>query len=152
MQNKVIEKISELAESVLQGTDFFLVDVDIKGSREPVVWVYIDAEDRGVNMDECADFSNELSFLMDAHEMFGGSYRLNVSSPGVTRPLSDPRQYPKNKGRKARVKYKIGDEYLNEEGILKEIDGRRIVLEKDKGEQLVIDFDQLVETKIIPAI
>ena len=54
VQNKVIEKISELAESVLVNTDFFLVEVEIKGNKEPVVWVYIDADDRGVNMDECA--------------------------------------------------------------------------------------------------
>lgn len=152
MQNKQINKISELVESVLAGSDFFLVEVEIKGSREPVIWVYVDANDRGINMDECAKLSNELSFLMDAHDIFSEGYRINVSSPGVSRPLSDKRQYPKNKGRKTRVKYKSGGEYLKIEGILQDVDEQDIVIEQEDGSVLKLGFDQLVETKIIPTI
>ena len=152
MQNKVIQKISELTESVLANTDFFLIEVEVKGNKEPVVWVYIDADDRGVNMDECADVSRELSFLMDAHDIFPGGYRINVSSPGVTRPLSDKRQYPKNKGRKAKVKYKSDGEYIKIEGILQDVDENDIAIEQEDGSVLKLDYDQLVETKIIPTI
>lgn len=152
MQNKVIEKISELTESVLSGTDFFLIEVEVKGDREPVVWVYVDAKDRGINMDECAELSRELSFVMDAHDIFTGGYRINVSSPGVTRPLSDRRQFPKNKGRKTKVKYKSDDKYLKVEGILQDVDERDIVIEQEDGSVLKLGFDQLVETKIIPTI
>lgn len=152
VQNKIINKISELTESVLSGTDFFLIDVEIKGGNEPVVWVYIDAEDRGVTMDECAELSNELSFLMDAHEVFSGTYRLNVSSPGVTRPLADRRQYPKNRGRKSRIKFKVNGEYLKVEGILDEVDEDKIILKQEDGSTIDISFDQVVETKIIPSI
>lgn len=152
MQNETIKKIFELTESVLSGTDFFLVDVEIKGSKEPVVWVYIDADDRGINMDECAKLSHELSFLMDAHEMFPGGYRINVSSPGVTRPLSDKRQFPKNKGRKTKVKYKVDGEYIKVEGILQDVDEHDIAIRRDDGSVLKLQFEQLVETKIIPTI
>lgn len=152
MQNKVIEKISELTELVLSGTDFFLIEVEVKGDREPVVWVYVDAKDRGINMDECAELSRELSFVMDAHDIFTGGYRINVSSPGVTRPLSDRRQFPKNKGRKTKVKYKSDDKYLKVEGILQDVDERDIVIEQEDGSVLKLGFDQLVETKIIPTI
>lgn len=152
MENNVISNIKELAETVLTGTDFFLVDVEIKGNRQPVVWVYVDGVERGVNMDECAEFSNELSFLMDAHEVFGGSYRLNVSSPGVTRPLTDRRQYPKNKGRKSRVKFKQNDEYIKVEGILEQVTEENLLLKTPDGSIKTINFDQIVETKIIPSI
>ena len=152
MQNKVIEKISELAESVLANTEFFLIEVEVKGNKEPVVWVYIDADDRGINMDECANVSRELSFLMDAHDIFPGGYRINVSSPGVTRPLSDKRQFPKNKGRKAKVKYKVDDEYLKIEGTLQEAGENDIAIEQEDGSVLKLNYEQLVETKIIPTI
>jgi ribosome maturation factor RimP len=152
VQNKVNKKISELAESVLANTDFFLVEVEIKGNKEPVVWVYIDADDRGVNMDECAEVSRELSFLMDAHDIFPGGYRINVSSPGVTRPLSDKRQFPKNQGRKAKVKYKVDGEYLKIVGTLQEVDENDIAIEQEDGSVLKLDYEQLVETKIIPTI
>jgi len=151
VQNKVIQKISELAESVLATTDFFLVDVEIKGNKTPEVWVSVDAEDRGVNMDECAEISNELSFLMDAHNLFSGKYRINVSSPGLSRPLVDRRQYPKNEGRKAKCKYKRNGEYLKVEGILQDVTDNEIVIELDDESRVTIPFDELVETKIIPS-
>lgn len=149
--NEVINTISELAESVLSTTDFFLVDVEIKGGDTPEIWVSIDAEDRGVNMDECAEVSNELGFLMDAHDVFSGRYRINVSSPGLSRPLIDRRQYPKNVGREAKFKFKKDGEYTKIEGTLKEVDDDHIVVGLDDESIKKIAFDDLVETKIIPS-
>jgi ribosome maturation factor RimP len=151
VQNKVTDKISELAESVLTTTDFFLIDVEIRGGDTPEVWVSIDAEDRGVNMDECAEISNELGFLMDAHDMFSGGYRINVSSPGLSRPLVDRRQYPKNIGRKAEFKYQKDGEHQKIEGVLQEVSDDDIVIELDDDSEVTILFDDLIETKIIPS-
>jgi ribosome maturation factor RimP len=151
VQNKVITKISELAESVLSTTDFFLIDVEIRGGDTPEVWVSVDGEDRGVNMDECAEISNELSFLMDAHDVFSGTYRINVSSPGLSRPLVDHRQYPKNVGRKASFKYKQEGEEMSVEGTLQEVSEESISIKLDDDSTIKIPFDELIETKIIPS-
>lgn len=152
MPNSIENKISELAESVLSTTDFFLVGVEIKGNRNPEIWIYVDGEDRGVNMDECAEISNELGFLMDAHDLFSGSYRLNVSSPGLSKPLVDKRQYAKNEGRRTKVKYKRDNEYLKTEGTLKNVFEDKVVIEQEDGSEDVINFDDVVETKIIPSL
>ena len=149
--NSVIDKISELAESVLSTTDFFLVDVEIKGGDTPEIWISVDGEDRGVNMDECAEISNELGFLMDAHELFSGQYRINVSSPGLDRPLIDRRQYPKNEGRKVEVKYEQDGEDLKVEGILQEVSEKGIAVEINEQTTVNLPFENLVETKIIPS-
>lgn len=151
MQNKVTNKISELAESVLSTTDFFLIDVEIRGGDTPEVWVSVDAEDRGVNMDECAEISNELSFLMDAHDIFSGAYRINVSSPGLSRPLVDRRQYPKNVGRKAEFKYRKDGEQASIEGTLQEVSEEDIAIKLEDDSTIKIPFDELIETKIIPS-
>ncbi len=150
MPNEVINTISELAESVLSTTDFFLVDVEIKGGDTPEIWVSIDAVDRGVNMDECAEVSNELGFLMDAHDVFSGRYRINVSSPGLSRPLVDRRQYPKNIGRKAKFTFKEDGEDTNVEGVLKDVDENYVIVGLDDSTKKIL-FDDLVETKIIPS-
>ena len=150
VQNNITDKISELAASVLSTTNFFLVDVEIKGGNIPEVWVSIDAEDQGVNMDECAEVSNELSFLMDAHELFSGKYRINVSSPGLSRPLVDRRQYSKHKGRKAKVKYNRDDETIEVEGTLHDVSEEEVIIELN-DEVITISFSELVETKIIPS-
>ena len=151
MQNKVTNKISELAESVLSTTDFFLIDVEIRGGDTPEVWVSVDAEDRGVNMDECAEISNELSFLMDAHDIFSGAYRINVSSPGLSRPLVDRRQYPKNVGRKAEFKYQKDGEQTSIEGTLQEVSEENIAIKLEDDSTIKIPFEELIETKIIPS-
>jgi len=152
VQNKLKNDISELAESVLNSTDFFLVDVDIKGTNPPEIWIYVDGEERGINMDECANLSNELSFLMDAHELYNGAYLLNVSSPGLSKPLVDRRQYPKNKGRKVKVKYKNDNQYNKLEGTLKDYTEQKIIIGQNEGELVELPFDQIVETKIIPSL
>ena len=152
VQNKVTNEISELAESVLSTTDFFLVDVEIRGGDTPEVWVSVDAKDRGVNMDECAEISNELGFLLDAHDIFSGRYRINVSSPGLDRLLVDRRQYPKNVGRKGAFKYETEEGEKTEiEGMLQEVSEDNITVQQEDESTLTIPFDRLVETKIIPS-
>lgn len=151
MSSNLTDKISELAESVLVTTDFFLVDVEIKGGNIPEIWVSVDGEDRDINMDECAEISNELSFLMDAYELFSGRYRMNVSSPGLDRPLVDRRQYPKNKGRRIKVKYKQDGEDLKVEGTLQDVSDKGIAVEINEQTTVRLSFDDLVETKIIPS-
>jgi ribosome maturation factor RimP len=144
------EKITELATSLAEDKGLILVEVELKPSgKETVVWVYMDAEDRFLNLDEYAEMSNDLAFQIDAHELFDGKYRLNVSSPGLSKPLVDVRQYPKNKGKKARVKYKQ-DEYHTAEGILSEVEEEAIVIEVKENDRLRIPFADIVETKILP--
>lgn len=145
-----INSIKELAEPIVLQEDMFLVDVEIKGGNETVVWVYVDSEYGDVSVESCTRISSELEFVLDAHEVLSSKYRLNISSPGLSRPLSDRRQYFKNRGRKAKVKYKAPDGYRKLEGILSDVSGDEIKIEMEKGEHALIDFNQIVETKIIP--
>lgn len=144
------EKIKELASGIADEKGFILVDIEIKGSAgNTEVWVSVDAEDRFLNLDDYAEMSNELSFLMEAHEIFENKYRLNVSSPGLSKPLVDKRQYSKNKGKTAKVKYKRGD-FAKAKGIITDVNEDGIILTTDKGEELSLTFEEIVETKIIP--
>ncbi|MEX0770361.1 MAG: ribosome maturation factor RimP [Balneolaceae bacterium] len=145
-----INIIKKLAEPIVQQEDMFIVDVEIKGGNETVVWIFVDSEHGDVSVDSCTRISSELDFVLDAHEVFSTGYRLNISSPGLSRPLSDRRQYVKNLGRKARVKFKEPEGYRKLEGILSDISGDEIKIEMDKGDHTFIDFNKIVETKIIP--
>jgi len=61
--------------------------------------------DHGVSLDETADVSREISIMLDASNAFGESpYTLEVSSPGVDRPLTEPRHWRRARGRLVRVK------------------------------------------------
>lgn len=153
MQLDIIQNITDLAVPLVNEQGLFLVDIELKtGGGQTEVWVYLDAEDRGVSLDECAEISKELGFLIEAHELFENKYRLNVSSPGLSRPLSDKRQYKKNEGRVARIKYKSSDEYLKIEGVITGISEDFVAITDEHEQETEVPFDAIVETKIVPVI
>ncbi len=153
MQQSRKKKVKELADSILDRWTMFLVDVEIQGGKNAAVWVYVDSEDRDVGLDECAEVSQELGFLLEAHEVFDREYRLNVSTPGVDRPLVDRRQYRKNKGRKARITYRRnGDAKEQLQGRITNVSKEQVEIENNSGKTRVIEFENIVETVIVPEI
>ncbi|SRR6056297_564087 len=152
MINDPLKRIEELALPLVEQENMFLVDIELKQQDMNVVWVYVDSEKGGVNLDICSKISRELSFQVENEEIFPKSYRLNVSSPGLSRPLSDKRQYGKNVGRTIKVKYKQEGEYEKIEGILKEVTDKNVTIEDESGQTVTTDFDNLVETKVVPKI
>lgn len=147
-----LKRIEELALPLVEQENMFLVDIELKHQDMNVVWVYVDSEKGGVNLDICSKISRELSFQVENEEIFPKSYRLNVSSPGLSRPLSDKRQFGKNVGRAIKMKYKQDGEYKKIEGILKEVTDKTVTIEDESGQTVTTDFDDLVETKVVPKI
>ncbi|MDR9418429.1 ribosome maturation factor RimP [Gracilimonas sp.] len=154
MQLGIIKNIKDLATPLAEEHNLFVVDVEIKtGSGIAEVWILLDSEAGGVNIDHCAEISRELGFLVEAHELFDSKYRLNVSSPGLSRPLSDKRQYKKNEGRVAAVKFKNSSgEYQKIDGVITGVHENIIAITDEDEVEIEIPFDSIVETKIIPVI
>jgi ribosome maturation factor RimP len=90
-----------LAEKFLEEgfQDCFLVAIE---QRKKNVQVFVDA-DNGLNLDKCQKISRYLESFFDKNAWFGEDYVLEVSSPGIDRPLIYPRQYRKNKGREVQI-------------------------------------------------
>ncbi len=152
MISEPTDQLKELAQPIVEQRDMFLVDVQVKHQKVPEVWILVDVESGGVDLKKCSEISRELALKLDDSTLFTGSYRLNVSSPGLSRPLSDKRQYPKNVGRSAKIKYKWEDNYLTSEGVIEEVSDDDVVLLQDDGERIKIGFNSITETKIIPKI
>lgn len=130
----------------------FLVDVELKHQKVPEIWVLVDSEEDGVNLGKCSEISRALGVLMEESDLISGSFRLNVSSPGLSRPLSDIRQYKKNIGRLAKVKYKQEEEYLTAEGVIDQTGDDLFTVLHPDGERTDITYDSVIEAKIIPKI
>lgn len=152
MQNESIERIKEISYPIVEQKDAFLVDVEIKHQQVPEVWVLVDSESGNVSLDTYSAISCEIGDALEEEDIFPNRYRLNVSSPGLSRPLSDRRQYAKNQGRAAKVKYKDEDQYQTVEGVIQQVDDNGISIDPDDGEVLEISFEDIVETKIVPKI
>ncbi|MDZ7773804.1 MAG: hypothetical protein U5K31_13850 [Balneolaceae bacterium] len=157
VSNKTVQTISELAETVLADSEFFLVDVELKGGNTPVRLVgTVDAEEKGVNMDECARLSNELGFLLDAQRYFRGwlpAQRLLAGTQADRCPTDG--STPKTRGESHASEFRSEEGSCARDGgraVPSEISDDAISLEKEEGNRLKIPFEQVVETKIIPSI
>lgn len=152
MKTDPLKRIEELALPLVEQADMFLVDVELKQQEMNVVWVYVDSENGNINLEECSKISRELSYLVESEDLFPRAYRLNVSSPGLSRPLSDKRQYRKNVGRNVKVKYRNEDGYHKIEGVLKDVSDEFVKIEDENKQSVSVEFNQLVETKVVPEI
>ena len=151
----ITNQIKELAAPLAEERGLFVVDIELKTGSGNELWVYLDAEDRGINLDECAEISRELGFVIDAHELLESKYRLNISSPGLSRPLSDARQYPKNIGRMIKLRYWEGDETKRIKGMLEQASHQKLTVIETEGKKSTehfIQMDTVIEAKIVPQI
>jgi ribosome maturation factor RimP len=119
-----------------------LVDLTVRGSvSRPVIEVYVDSKD-GVTSDLCAAISRDIAEVIDSQKMFRSEYRLDVSSPGIDRPLLYDWQYVKHLGRVIEVSTVSGDGPFV--GELREAGGQNIVLLLLDGEtQMRLGFESI---------
>lgn len=85
--------VRSVAERVAASSGIELVDIEMKrGGKGPLVRVYMDKPGR-ISLDELENASREISAILDVEDPIGRSYTLEVSSPGMTRPLKTPRDF-----------------------------------------------------------
>lgn len=147
-QQRIADRVRTLTEEVILGTSYFLVDVEVRGHKGTrVVEVYVDSKDE-FGHDDLAVISKEIGFLLDVEDVVDGSYKLEVSSPGIKRPLTMPQQYEKNVGRTLRVRYDLNG---NEEivvGDLRSADETGVELTLASGERLELPYDAITQARI----
>jgi ribosome maturation factor RimP len=145
MDERLRAVIEESAE--LHGAH--LIEVVLRGSEgRAVIEVFVDTE-AGVTTDLCALISRELSRRIDAGELIAGSYRLEVSSPGIERPLKYRWQYTKHVGRAVRVRRKSADLVDEVAGTIAALDESALSVQTPRGGPLVvIPFESIVESRI----
>lgn len=92
-------EVEALAEPLLRSEGMTLIDVEYR--REPHGWTLrvIMDKDGGVSLEDCTDISRQLGDILDVKVDFQGPYRMEVSSPGLDRPLTKPEHFNCFKGR-----------------------------------------------------
>jgi len=102
MNNDIKQKVLRLAKQVAdeQGVEIF--DIELLGKGKLLLRVIIDKEG-GVTLGDCERLSKSLGTVLDVEDLFPGSYTLEISSPGLDRPLKGIKDFEKNVGRLARI-------------------------------------------------
>ncbi|MDA8124190.1 MAG: ribosome maturation factor RimP [Deltaproteobacteria bacterium] len=134
VQSSHEDQIWQLAESVLaaEGMEPILVEC-LKMQTRWVVRIYMDREEGSVTVDDCARVSNQLGDLLDVHDVPPGPYVLEVSSPGLDRPLYRDKDFLKYRG--SEVTLRLGER----------IEGRR----KFSGELVDYEVADGIKTLVI---
>lgn len=140
------ENIEKIAQQVAEQNNLFLVDLIVRGSESSrVIEVFIDGE-INISADECALVSREISKLIDEKELLK-SYRLDVSSPGVDRPLIYLKQFPKHINRMFEVEFKTADSSSTLKGKLISVEDE--VLTFQAGKEIRIKFVDIIKAKVL---
>ena len=134
-------RIADLASPVAEEMGFELVRVRLTGSKEKTVQVMAERPDGAFSIDDCATLSRALSALFDVEDPVEGAYRLEVSSPGIDRPLTRLKDFERWAGFEAKLEL---DRMV--EG-RKRFRGRLVGLE---DENIEIDLEGEEDTALIP--
>ncbi|MFW5910267.1 MAG: ribosome maturation factor RimP [Thiohalospira sp.] len=145
------EAIRAVVEPAVAGLGYECVGVEFTGSKRRVLRVYIDAPE-GVGIDDCEQVSHQVSAALDVEDPIRGEYHLEVSSPGLDRPLFSAEQFQRFVGEEIRFRLVVPDEEGRRKfrGRLLAVEGEAIEVEVE-GENRRFDLDTVETARLVPA-
>ncbi|MBL4804920.1 MAG: ribosome maturation factor RimP [Alphaproteobacteria bacterium] len=151
-QTPLERRLSEYAAPVIEDLGFALVCVKVIGAdgSHTVQVMAEDPETRRLGVDDAATISRALSAVFDVEDPINGAYRLEVSSPGIDRPLTKLNDFETYEGFEAKIESDRPAENGQKKfrGRLKGLNGENILIETDQGPAEVA-FDTLVKAKLV---
>ena len=146
--NLLDENIKEIVSKVVERNGFFLIDLILRGTEHKrVIEVFIDGE-KDISAEDCATVSREIDSELKDLLIKHPDYRLDVSSPGIDRPLKFLKQYIKHVNRKFDISYRSGEEIKKLSGKLASVDGDYLTFILNNKE-VIINFNNIVKANVI---
>ncbi len=145
------ESLFQLLEPVLREYGYELVLVEITGlPNRRNIRVFVDREG-GINVEDCARASRIIDPLIESHSVFPGSYVLEVSSPGLDRPLFKETDYERFAGKKVRIRLRRPIENRrNFTGILRGLKDKKLILvELEEGIQVELPLEEIQKANLV---
>lgn len=141
---KPIEEITQIAQPILDRYNAELIDIGISGSRHrPILRMLVDKEG-GITLGECSDINRQLSEILDKDDAIKESFILEVSSPGLDRPLKKKKDFEKVIGKKINLYTK---EYVEGKNffcaVLDSVDEKSISLVTKDGQILKVPYENI---------
>ncbi|MBC8268639.1 MAG: ribosome maturation factor RimP [Rhodospirillaceae bacterium] len=101
---ELVHRIEEMISPTVEAMGFRVVKVDFTGGRKPCLQIMAEEAETGrMNVEDCASISRAVSAILDVEDPLAGTYALEVSSPGIDRPLTRPEDFGKFVGFEAKI-------------------------------------------------
>ena len=144
-----IKRIISIVEPIVREEGCELIDAEVTSdSGRKILRLYID-KNSGVILDDCARVSHAVEDILEVEDAISGCYNLEVSSPGVERPLRTREHFEKAMGHRVHVttRDKVGDR-RNFIGLLKGLETAQLIIMVD-GQDFLVQFEQVMKARII---
>lgn len=143
------ESLTALLEPVITAMGYELVGVEYQtGKRQGTVRVYIDA-DGGVGLDDCEAVSHQVSGVLDVEDPVQGAYVLEVSSPGLDRPIFKASDYDRFRGERIRLRLReLHDGRRRVRGLLGGLAGECVVINEVDGNELHVPLELIDKARL----
>ena len=137
--SKIELELTAMLEPAVEALGFELLGLEfVQAGRHSTLRVYIEHEN-GITVDNCADVSRQVSAILDVEDPITNEYDLEVSSPGVDRPLFKPAHYEQAQGEELRVRTKLPqDGRRNFKGDLVAVSGDMLTLQIDGQDHMIM--------------
>ncbi|KEA64915.1 hypothetical protein ADIMK_0617 [Marinobacterium lacunae] len=147
-----LKHLQELIEPAVVGLGLELWGVEFHSAgNNSLLRIYIDGPE-GVTVDDCARVSHQVSGILDVEDPISEQYTLEVSSPGMDRPLYTLKQFEAFRGHKVQIKLRVPFEgRRNFKGLLNGIEGDEVLLIVD-DEEYLLPIDYIDRANVIPQI
>jgi ribosome maturation factor RimP len=144
------ERIAKLITPAVEAMGFDLVRVQVSGSQRPTLQIMAEPNSgRAMSVDDCAEISRAISAVLDVEDPIAGSYSLEVSSPGIDRPLTRAKDYERYLGHEAKVETSAPiDGRKRFKGPIKSVDADAVELTVE-GADIRISFAAIHKAKLV---
>ncbi|MCK9237506.1 MAG: ribosome maturation factor RimP [Thiopseudomonas sp.] len=145
-----LQKLQDLLAPIVEALEFQCWGVEfISQGRHSVLRIYIEHEN-GITVDNCELVSRQLSAVLDVEDPVSGEYTLEVSSPGMDRPLFTLEQYAAYVGQQVKIKLRAPvEERRHYQGMIRGIEEDDVVVQVDSYEYL-LPFELIEKANIVP--
>ena len=144
-ETNITQKIAEIVER----KGFFPLEIIVRGTpSKRVMEVFIDGE-KDISAEDCAEVSREINSEFENMPEAGNDYRLDVSSPGVDKPLKFLKQYPKHISRNFEVSYKLNDDTKKLSGKLIRVEDQDLTFLTKDNSEIKINFNNIKKAKVV---
>jgi ribosome maturation factor RimP len=146
-------RLAEIVTPVIEGLGFELVRIRLQGGMHPVLQIMADKPEGGIEVDDCAAISTAVSVTLDVEDPIEDNYTLEVSSPGIDRPLTRLKDFDTWEGHAAKLETtELIDGRRRFKGTLAGTQGDEVLIEiEDQGAAITIGlkFDWLCDAKLV---
>lgn len=142
-------RLAEILQPVIEGMGYELVRLRFMGGKTKTLQIMAQRPDGGIEVDECAEISTAVSAVLDVEDPIDDNFTLEVSSPGIDRPLTRLKDFDDWEGYEAKLETtELIDGRRRFKGILAGTEGDEVLIEVEEG-TIGLKFDWLSDAKLV---